>query len=33
MASGAFGKLTIIAKDGVSEFEFPLDKKSVLMGR
>ncbi len=28
-----FGKLIIVGKDGGHDLEFPLDKKSILIGR
>jgi hypothetical protein len=33
MAAVIYGKLLIVGKDGKSELEFPIDKKSILVGR
>ena len=33
MAVETYGKLLIVGKDGNSQLEFPLDKKSIMIGR
>ena len=33
MATEIYGKLLIVGKKDKSELEFPLDKKSILIGR
>jgi hypothetical protein len=32
-ADTVFGKLVIVGKDGFQDLEFPIDKKSILIGR
>jgi hypothetical protein len=33
MAAELYGKLLIVGKEGCADLEFPLDKKSILIGR
>ena len=33
MATDYYGKLLIVGKDGSADLEFPMDKKTILIGR